>query len=85
MMNRAASSDSEAEAITNLMICAMESTALLNHGNGSFSERNMCAPAPQFLKQNTVRVLINKARYSYYKFYTKPSKSTYELVTKYSI
>ncbi len=41
VMNRAASSDSAADAITNLMIWAMESTALLKCGNGSFSERKM--------------------------------------------
>ena len=41
VMNRAASSDSAAEAITNLIICAMESTAPLNRGNGSFSERKI--------------------------------------------
>jgi hypothetical protein len=38
---RAASSDSAAEAITNLMIWAMESMAPLKRGNGSFSERKM--------------------------------------------
>ncbi len=42
---RAASSDLAANAITNLMIWAKERIALLNHRNGSFSERKMCAPA----------------------------------------
>ena len=41
VMNRAASSASAADAITNLMIWAMESTAPLKRGNGSFSERKM--------------------------------------------
>ncbi len=41
VMNRAASSDLAAEAITNLMICVMESTAPLKRGNGSFSERKI--------------------------------------------
>jgi hypothetical protein len=41
---RAASSDSAADAITNLMIRAIERTAPLKCGNGSFSERKMCAP-----------------------------------------
>ncbi len=40
----AASSDSVADAITNLMIWAIERTAPLNCGNSSFSERKMCAP-----------------------------------------
>ncbi len=38
---RVASSDLAAEAITNLMIWAMESMAPLKRGNGSFSERKM--------------------------------------------
>ncbi len=42
---RAASSDSAADAITNLMIWAMERTAPLNRGNGLFCERKMCALA----------------------------------------
>ncbi len=42
---RAASSDLVAEAITNLMISVIERIAPLNHRNGSFSERKMCAPA----------------------------------------
>jgi hypothetical protein len=42
---RAASSDLAADAITNLMIWAMERTAPLNRGNGSFSERKICALA----------------------------------------
>jgi hypothetical protein len=41
VMKRAASSDSAAEAITNLMIWAMESMAPLKRGNGSYSERKM--------------------------------------------
>ncbi len=45
VMNRAASLDSAADAITNLMIWAMESTAPLKRGNGSFSKRKICAPA----------------------------------------
>jgi hypothetical protein len=40
---RVASSDSAADAITNLLIRAMERTSPLNLGNGSFSERKMCA------------------------------------------
>ncbi len=40
----AASSDSVADAVTNLLIWAIERTALLKRGNGSFSERKMCAP-----------------------------------------
>jgi hypothetical protein len=42
---RAASSDLAANAITNLMIWVIERTAPLNCGNGSFSERKICAPA----------------------------------------
>ncbi len=42
---RAASSDLAADAITNLMIWAIERTAPLNCGNGLFSESKMCAPA----------------------------------------
>ena len=38
---RAASSDSAAEAITNLMIWAMERTAPLKRGKRSFSDRKM--------------------------------------------
>jgi hypothetical protein len=45
VMKRAASSDLVANSITNLMIWAIEQIALLNHGNGLFSERKMCAPA----------------------------------------
>jgi hypothetical protein len=41
VMNWAASSDSAAEAMTNLMIWAIESTAPLKRGKGSFSERKM--------------------------------------------
>ena len=41
VMKRAASSDSAAEAMTNLMICAIDSTAPLNRGKGSFSERKI--------------------------------------------
>ncbi len=40
---RAASSDLVADAITKLMILAIERTAPLNHRNGLFSERKMCA------------------------------------------
>jgi hypothetical protein len=36
---RATSSVSATDAMTNLMIWAMEKTALLKHGKGSFSER----------------------------------------------
>ncbi len=42
---RAASSDSAANAITNLMILAIERMAPLQRGSGLFSERKMCAPA----------------------------------------
>ncbi len=42
---RAASSDSAADAIMNLMIWVIERTAPLNSGNGLLSERKMCAPA----------------------------------------
>jgi hypothetical protein len=42
---RAASSDLAADAITNLMIWEIERTAPVNHGNGLFFERKMCAPA----------------------------------------
>ncbi len=42
---RAASSDLAADAITNLMIWAIERIAPLNRKNGSFSERKMCPPA----------------------------------------
>ncbi len=42
---RAASSDLAADAIMNLMVWAMERIAPLNHLNGLFSERKMCAPA----------------------------------------
>jgi hypothetical protein len=42
---RAASSDSAASAITNLVIWAIERTAPLNCRNSLFSERKMCAPA----------------------------------------
>jgi hypothetical protein len=42
---RAASSDLAADAITNLMIWAIERTAPLKCGTGSFSERKMYAPA----------------------------------------
>ncbi len=43
---RAASSDSVADAITNLMIWAIERKAPLNRRNGLFSEKKMlCAPA----------------------------------------
>ncbi len=42
---RAASSDLAANTIINLMIWVIERIAPLNRGNGSFSERKMCAPA----------------------------------------
>jgi hypothetical protein len=45
VINSAASSDSAADAITNLMIWATESTAPLKRGYGSFSKRKICAPA----------------------------------------
>jgi hypothetical protein len=45
MTKRAASSDLVADAITNLMIWAIERTAPLKCGKGSFSERKMCALA----------------------------------------
>jgi len=38
---RAASSDSGADVMTNLMIWAMESTAPLKRGKGSFSDKKM--------------------------------------------
>ncbi len=42
---RAASSYLATNAIRNLMIWAIERMAPLNHRNGLFSERTMCAPA----------------------------------------
>ncbi len=39
VMKSAASSDLEAEAMTNLIIWAIDRMAPLNHGNGLFSER----------------------------------------------
>jgi hypothetical protein len=42
---RAASLDLAADAIMNLMIWAIERTPPSNRGDGSFSERKMCAPA----------------------------------------
>jgi hypothetical protein len=45
VINRAASLDSAADAITNLMIWAMESTAPLHCEYRSFSERKIYAPA----------------------------------------
>jgi hypothetical protein len=44
VIKRAASSNLAADAIIKLMIWAIERIAPLNHGNGSFSERKMCAP-----------------------------------------
>ncbi len=41
---RAASSDLAPDAITNMMVWAIERTAPLKCRNGSFSERKMCAP-----------------------------------------
>ncbi len=43
--NRATSSDLAADAVTNLMILAIERTAPLKRGNGLFFERKMCAQA----------------------------------------
>jgi hypothetical protein len=45
VIKRAASSDLAADAITNLMIWAIERTAPLKCRNGLFSESKMCAPA----------------------------------------
>ena len=45
VIKRTASSDSAADAKTNLMIWAIERTVPLNHGKWSFSDRKMCAPA----------------------------------------
>jgi hypothetical protein len=39
VMNSAASSDSAADTMTNLMIWAIERMVLLNHGKGSSSNR----------------------------------------------
>ncbi len=44
-LNRAASSASPAEAYTDLIIAAMDSTGLLDCGMGSSSDRKICAPA----------------------------------------
>jgi hypothetical protein len=44
-IKRAASLDSAADEVTDLMSWAMESTAPLKRGYGSFLERKMCAPA----------------------------------------
>jgi hypothetical protein len=44
MTKRATSSDLAADAITNMMIWAIERMAPLKCGNGLFSERKMCAP-----------------------------------------
>ena len=44
--NRAASSDSAAESMTNLMIWAIASMAPLKRGKGSSSERYISRPAP---------------------------------------
>ncbi len=45
MTKMAASSDLVADTITNFIIWAIERMAPLKHGNGSFSERKMCALA----------------------------------------
>ena len=45
VMYSAAISDSAADAMTVLMICAIFKTGPLSFGLGSFSERNICAPA----------------------------------------
>ncbi len=42
---RAASSDLAADAITNMMVWAIERTVPLKCGNGLFSERKVCCPA----------------------------------------
>ena len=41
VMKRAASSDSAADDVTNLIICAIVRTGPLNFGKGSFSDRKM--------------------------------------------
>ncbi len=55
VMKRAASSDSAAEAITNLMIWAIERTAPLNLGKGTFSERGATASLC-FIEKACIRV-----------------------------
>ena len=45
VMNRAASSASAAEDMTNLIICAMVSVGTLYLCLGLSSDRNLCAPA----------------------------------------
>ena len=45
VMYSAAISASADNAITVLMICAIVNTGPLSFGLGSFSERNICAPA----------------------------------------
>ncbi len=45
VMKNAASLDLVADVKTNLMIWAIERTALLNQGKGSYSERMICDPA----------------------------------------
>ena len=45
VMKRPASSASAADAVTNLITCAMERTGPLGLGMGSFLDTKMCAPA----------------------------------------
>ena len=45
VIKSAAISDSTADAITVLIICAIVNTGRLSFGLGSFSERNICVPA----------------------------------------
>ena len=45
VINSAAIYASAADAITVLIICAIVNTGPLSFGLGSFSERNICAPA----------------------------------------
>ena len=56
----AAISASAADAMIVLMICAMVKTGPLSFGLGSFSERNICAPAQTLdfnsFKKSCVRV-----------------------------
>ena len=44
VINIAPSLASDADAMTNLMICAIVSTGTFHFGIGSSSSRNMCAP-----------------------------------------
>ena len=45
VINNAAISASADDAITVLIICALVNTGTLSFGFGSFSQRNICAPA----------------------------------------